>query len=80
MRGVRSLNDVGDQFAGAAHIAPFHIDLRKVADFDFSLVRRTVVGCNTIRIDVDRTIKEVCLEGARLNHHDLNAERLNFFS
>ena len=80
MRGVRSLDDVCDELAGTAHVAPFHIDFRKVADFDFSLVRCVVVSRNPIRIDVNRTIKEVCLEGARLNHQDFNAERLNFFS
>lgn len=74
------MNDVRDELAGSAHVTPFHIDLGKVGDFDLSLVRCVVVSRNPVRIDVDRTIKEVCLERSGLNYHDLDTERLNFFS
>lgn len=60
------MNDVRDKFAGPTHVAPLDIYLREITDFDLSLVRRIVVRCNPIRIDVDRTIKEVCFERSRV--------------
>lgn len=74
------MNDVRDELAGSAHITPSDIHFREVADFDLSPVRRIVIRRNLIRIDVNRTIKEVCFEGAGLDDHDFNAERFNFFS
>ena len=74
------MNNVRDELAGAAHVTPSDINLRKVADFDFSLVGRIVIGRNLVRIDVDGTVKKVCLERSGFHYHNLNSERFNFLS
>ena len=80
MRSIRSLNDVRDKFAGPTHVAPLAIYLREITDFDFSLVGCIVIGRNLVRIDVDGTVKEVCLERSGFHYHNLNSEGFNLLS